>query len=177
VTIIVRNLSDFLVKGPVSGTLKTQPAKARTTVSVLNSRVPGGAVFAEELSVASYITNAGANVAPPEQGEVYRVALTASSVVYTLPTTWNTKYVTMRAVGEDLQYQFGRAGDTLSLTLDQVSGGTPPAMTVNNASGATLKDGESESFRIYGQTQFAVIGASATGYFEIWLAENTDSRT
>lgn len=125
--------------------------------------------------MTSAIEKAGANVAPPIQGEVYRVALTASSVTYTVPTTWNTKYVTLRAVGADLQYQFGAAADTLSLTMDALSTGTPPAMVANTASGATLKDGETESFRIFGQTKFAIISAGTTGHFELWLSENTDT--
>ncbi len=125
--------------------------------------------------MTSYIQNRAANVAPPEQGEIYRIALTASSVAYTIPTTWNSLYVTFRAVGADLQYQFGRVGDTLSLALDRASGGSPPAMTVDTATGASLLDGESESFRINRHTQFAAVSAGTTGFFEIWLSENADS--
>lgn len=162
----------------INSSARTKAGTQGVVRSVLDYKVPVGAVFGEGTPVTSYIQNQASNVAPPEQGEIYRIAITASSVAYTIPTTWNNKYVTFRAVGEDIQYQFGRLGDTLSLTRNQVSGGTPPAMTVSNASGATLKDGESESFRINGHTQFAVISTAAspaTSYFEIWLSENADS--
>lgn len=127
--------------------------------------------------MADAYTSSGANIAPPEQDEIYRLGVTASSVAYNLPATWGNKFITIRAIGDDVQYQFGRSGDTLSLTVDQTSGGSPPTMTANPASGATIKDGETDSFRIFGVTQFAIISAtgSATGYFEIWLSEHSDT--
>ena len=122
----------------------------------------------------TYIQNAAANVRPPRRGEVYRKALTASSVTYAVPSGWNTKFVTMRAIGEDLQFQFGTS-DSVSVTLNQVSSGTDP-MTVSNASGATLQAGEERSFRLKGETHFAVIGSAgaADTYFELWLSTQDD---
>lgn len=172
------NLDDFLRRGPFSSTTRTTSAPIATTRSVLNSR--GGIapnIFPEEDTedMASAFTNSAANVAPPEQGECYRVAITASSVVRNLPSTWNNKYISVMAVGQDCQIQFGRTGDTLSLTLNQASSGTPPAMTASNATGITLKDGVEVSYAIWGHTQFAIVGASATGYVEIWLSENSNT--
>ena len=133
------------------------------------------AVFSGKLEVNDMSSRAekiAVLVKAPRQGETYRVPVTASSVVYNLPSNIDGSMITCRAIGRDIQYQFGVSGDTLSLTHDQASGGTPPTMTANNASGITLKDGDEISFTINGETQFAVISDDTGGNFELYLSSH-----
>ena len=137
-------------------------------VSFINS----SSILTESLEVgdvSSIAEKLAVLVRPPRQGDTYRIAVTTSSVVYNIPSGWTQKMITLKAVEGDLQYQFGGSGDTLSLTLDQASAGTPPALTVDNATGATLSNGESVHFRINDETQLAVI-ASAACKLEMWLS-------
>lgn len=111
-----------------------------------------------------------ADVRAPRRGEVYRYALTASSVRYTLPDEFKGNYVTMASEGTAFQVQFGDS--SVSVTADAVASGAP-TMTVNNASGETVAADTKADFRILdGDTDFAVVGAAASGFFTIRLSNN-----
>ena len=111
------------------------------------------------------------DVAPAQRGKVWCLATSASSVAYTLDDDMIDNYVTLECQGEAIQYQLGDS--TVSVTEDAVSTGTPPAVTINNASGARLPADQSVSFKVpKGVTTIAVVATGTSGFWRLYRSNN-----
>lgn len=121
-----------------------------------------------------------ANVAPPlaydatKPGSgVYCRANTASSVRYTIPTTWKSNYVTIGSKGDDIYVLFG--GSTVAITLPQVSSLASEDLTPSAATGYYIPAGAEKNFLIPEDdalTKFAVYGSGATGHWFAYMSVN-----
>lgn len=122
-------------------------------------------------------------VRPPRRGETYRIATGDTSNEVFLPgadandpSEFNTQFIGLRAVGADVQVQFQIVGGTaMSLTWDAAStpAGDPDTLTVNNATGILIKDGEERHFYLSGENRIAVItDTGLSGNLELWRSSH-----
>lgn len=120
------------------------------------------------------------SVRPPRQGECYRVAVSTTEETVYLPgagastvSSFDTHFVSLRAVGADVQIQFGVVGDTLDIDDDHENpkSGDPDVLTADSEVGITLKDGEERSFRLSGENQLTLLG-KGTGFVELWRSSH-----
>lgn len=123
-----------------------------------------------------YDSTAGA-----EYSGVFTKDHTASAQVAKVPTAWRGKYVTFQSVGADCDIAFGSATN-ISITQNQPSSidGTTKAITLSAATGFTIVDDTSISFRIPvapasgtdNYAYFVWITAGTTGYLKAYCSEN-----
>lgn len=102
---------------------------------------------------------------------VFRVACTGSAQNVAVPAGLRGKplFITLRAVGVDVQFGYSLTGSAITVVLNQAS----TWGTGNAGAGATLPDDQSDSHQLpVGATHLCWISASASGFFEGYISES-----